>query len=103
MPVGLTPIAFYEKEDVTVTGTLDAGVFSGSEVIQFVVKAEADDPDPPLLIASVTPGVGVNTAVTSFYGDLAPGAYVYGERRTQVGARRQLAQAELIVLESVNV
>jgi hypothetical protein len=101
MPVGTTTLTCYEDEDVTWDFTVtDANVSSiAGWTIVLKIKASAADGDPALITqtCSIT---GTLTFRAAFNIALAPGPYVYGVRRTNVGFAWELATAPVIVLDT---
>ena len=108
MPVGTTALQFYQGEDIaprfTITDSRVTDVTGWTAT--FAIKESAAAPDPPLHSASATvigssPTLILEVA-TKLPLTLAPGAYVYGLRRTNSGFDWQLAQGVLTVIDSVN-
>lgn len=104
MPVGTTELTCYQKEDVVWDFTVNdpnVSTISGWTIV-LKIKAEADDPDPPLLTdaCSVT---GTLTFQAAFNMNIAPGTYVYGVRRTDSGFSWELATAMVTVLDTPSV
>ena len=108
MSVGSTPLSFYQGENISPRFTVsDPRVTDVTGwTTTMVIKAAADDPDPPLHTAA---GVVFGTAPTLTIDvptllplTLEPGAYVYSLRRTNAGFDWQLAHAALTILDSAS-
>ncbi len=108
MPVGSTPLTFYQGENIAPRFTItDARVTDVTGwTATFAIKDSPAAADPALHSASATVIGSAPTLIlevaTLLPLTLHPGTYSYGLRRTNAGSDWQLAQGVLTILDSVN-
>lgn len=109
MPVGTSPLTFYQQESIAPRFTVsDPRVTDVTGwTVTFVIKNTAADADPPLhgpvsaTIIGSAPSLILEVS-TTLPTSLAPGTYVYSLRRTGSGTDWQLAQGALTVVDSAH-
>jgi len=72
-----------------------------SDTLQYVVKAQKTDPDPPLLTLTISNQDATHYTVSGQIA-LAAGTYFGGTRKTDSGHSRQYSDDTIVVASSVN-